>query len=58
MSWSRTACRYSCCLTFRGVTTCRSAGATDRFSKKSTSDVPGSSFRIRIAASRSGFFGV
>jgi hypothetical protein len=42
----------------RGDTTCRRAGATDRFSKKSTSEVEGSSLRIRIAASRSGFFGV
>jgi hypothetical protein len=56
MSCSRTACRYSCCRTFRGETTWRSAGPTDRFSKKSTSDVDGSSFRMRIAASRSAFF--
>src|SRR5664280_2242140 len=58
MSYSRTACRYSCWRTFRGDTTCRRAGPTERFSKKSTSEVDGSSFRIRIAASRSGFFGV
>ena len=58
MSCSRTACRYSCWRTLRGETTWRSAGPTERFSKKSTSDVPGSSRRMRIAASRSGFFGV
>jgi hypothetical protein len=58
MSYSRTACRYSCWRTFRGDTTCRRAGPTERFSKKSMSEVDGSSFRMRIAASRSGFFGV
>ena len=38
--------------------TVTSAGPTERFSKNSTSDVDGSSLRMRIAASRSGFFGV
>jgi hypothetical protein len=56
-SFSAIAARYSCWRTFRGVTTCRRAGPRERFSKKSTSDAAGSSFRIRMPAARSCFFG-